>query len=342
MGRILVGTASWTHRSLLESGWYPGDASTPAKRLAYYATRFPIAEVDATYYHPPSRSTVEAWRDRTPSEFVFDVKAFSLLTGHPTRPASLHKDLREELGGPPQRNLYPKDVPPEIADEVWRRFLGALEPLHEAGKLGAVLFQFPPWFPIGEGNRRYILECARRCAPMRVSVEFRNHTWMDEGNREATLAFLAEHDLPYVGVDMPQGHTSSVPPVLAATSGLAVVRLHGHSDKWTSKNIDERFAYMYSEPELRRWAARVRELAEGAEVTHVLFNNCCADNSQRNAARFRTLVGEAAEVGEGGQIGEIGEIEEIAEVGEPGGPGEAGGPGGPGKGRRDRTRTGRA
>lgn len=340
MGRILVGTASWTHRSLLESGWYPDDASTPAKRLAYYATRFPIAEVDATYYHPPSLSTVEAWRDRTPPGFTFDVKAFSLLTGHPTRPASLYKDLRESLGAPPQRNLYPKDVPPEIADEVWRRFLGALEPLHEAGKLGAVLFQFPPWFPIGEGNRRYILECARRCAPMRVSVEFRNHTWMDEENREDTLAFLAGHDLAYVGVDMPQGHTSSIPPVLAATSDLAVVRLHGHSDKWTSKNIDERFAYMYSEPELGRWAARVRELAEGAETTHVLFNNCCADNSQRNAARFRALVG-----GSDGS-GEAGEPDDLEEPGGPDTPEPApnghGGAGGPEKGRSAGRRGGAA
>ncbi|MEU8201219.1 DUF72 domain-containing protein [Streptosporangium sp. NPDC049046] len=298
MGRICVGTASWTHRSLLESGWYPEDASTPAKRLAYYATRFPVVEVDATYYHPPSRSTVEAWRDRTPAGFTFDIKAFSMLTGHPTRPASLYKDLRESLGAPQGRNLYPKDVPPEILDEVWRRFLDALGPLHEAGKLGAVLFQFPPWFPIGEGNRRHILECARRCAPMRVSVEFRDRTWMSEENREDTLAFLAGHDLAYVGVDMPQGHASSVPPVLAATSDLAVVRMHGHSDKWTSKNVDERFAYLYSEEELARWAARVKKLAEGAEITHVLFNNCCADNSQRNAARFRALVGESGDRGE--------------------------------------------
>ncbi|MEV4748579.1 DUF72 domain-containing protein [Streptosporangium sp. NPDC049248] len=298
MSRILVGTASWTHRSLLESGWYPGDASTPAKRLAYYASRFPIAEVDATYYHPPSQSTVEAWRDRTRPGFTFDVKAFSLLTGHPTRPAALYRDLRERLGAPPEHNLYLKDVPPEIVDEVWRRFLSALEPLHEAGRLGAVLFQFPPWFPIGENNRRHILECARRCAPMRISVEFRNHTWMDEENREDTLAFLAEHDLAYVGVDMPQGHPSSIPPVLAATSGLAVVRLHGHSGRWTSKNIDERFAYLYSEAELEHWAVRIRELAAQAEVTHVLFNNCCRDNAQRNAARFGALVEEAGEPGE--------------------------------------------
>ncbi len=292
MRRILVGTASWTDRSLLESGWYPEGASTPATRLAYYASRFPIVEVDATYYHPPAQRTAEAWRDRTPEGFTFNIKAFSLLTNHPTRPQSLYKDLREKLGEP-AKTLYLGDVGPEIADEVWRRFLGALMPLHEAGKLGVILFQFPPWFPVGERGRRYILECARRCAPMRVCVEFRNRTWMEEGSRAETLAFLSAHDIPYVCVDMPQGHPSSIPPVLAVTSDLAVVRLHGHSERWTSKNIEERFAYRYSEAELELWAARVHALAEHAVTTHVITNNCCADNSQRDAARLTALLGEA-------------------------------------------------
>ncbi|WP_326823176.1 DUF72 domain-containing protein [Streptosporangium sp. NBC_01756] len=289
-GRIRVGTASWTDRSLLESGWYPGHASTPAARLAYYASRFPIVEVDATYYHPPAQRTVEAWRDRTPPGFTFNVKAFSLLTNHPTRPASLYKDLRERLGSS-KRVVYLRDVAPEITEEVWQRFLGALGPLHEAGKLGAVLFQFPPWFPIGRDNRRYILECVRRCSPMRICVEFRNRTWMEQENRAETLGFLASHDIPYVCVDMPQGHPSSIPPILAATSDLAVVRLHGHSDRWTSKKIEERFAYLYSEEELRRWADRIGELAGQVSLTYVLLNNCCGDNSQRNAARLAVLLG---------------------------------------------------
>ncbi|MDP9867882.1 MULTISPECIES: DUF72 domain-containing protein [Streptosporangium] len=288
--RILVGTASWTDRSLLESGWYPAGASTPAARLAYYASRFPIVEVDATYYHPPAQRTVEAWRDRTPRGFTFNVKAFSLLTNHPTRRESLYKDLRDGLGTS-KRTVYLSDVGPRVAEEVWQRFLSALRPLHEAGKLGALLFQFPPWFPIGRDNRRYIIECARRCDPMRICVEFRNHTWMAEDNRAETLDFLASHDIPYVCVDMPQGHPSSIPPVLAATSDLAIVRLHGHSGRWTSKKIEERFAYLYSEPELRRWATRIRALAGQVPTTHVLLNNCCGDNSQRNAARLAALLG---------------------------------------------------
>jgi uncharacterized protein YecE (DUF72 family) len=91
---------------------------------------------------------------------------------------------------------------------------------------------------------------------------------------------------------MPQGHTSSIPPVFAATSDLAVLRLHGHSDKWTSKNIYDRFGYLYSEEELKELAPKVRTLSENAETTQVLFNNCYQDYAQRNAARLAALLEE--------------------------------------------------
>ncbi len=288
MGDILVGTASWTDRTLLASGWYPDGVKTAEERLNYYASRFPLVEVDATYYAPPATRTVGYWRDRTPEDFTFNVKAFSLLTQHPTRPGALYKDLRDKV--PDKKNLYPKDVSEEVSEQVWQRFLDALWPLHEAGKLRALLFQFPQWFPIGRRNKDYILEAKRRCDPMRICVEFRNKTWMSEENQEETLDFLRSYGVPYVSVDMPQGHTSSVPPVLAATSDLAVLRLHGHSDKWTSKNIYERFGYRYDDEELAELAPKVRELSEQAETTHVLFNNCFQDYAQRNASHLMALL----------------------------------------------------
>ncbi|MFG2000990.1 DUF72 domain-containing protein [Spirillospora sp. NPDC048911] len=288
MGQILVGTASWTDKTLLESGWYPPTAKSAEDRLRFYATQFPLVEVDATYYAPPAEQTACLWRDRTPDGFTFNVKAFSLLTQHPTKVNALYKDLRGLV--PAKQSVYLKDVPDHVVEEVWERFLSALWPLYEAGKLGAVLFQFPRWFPYGERNRAYILDVKERCAPVRICVEFRHHSWLNEENQAATLDFLARHDLPYVAVDMPQGHSSSVPPVLAATSDLAVVRFHGHSARWDSRNIYDKFAYLYSEDELQAWARRLSELAGDAATTHVVFNNCCADHSQRNAARMATLL----------------------------------------------------
>jgi uncharacterized protein YecE (DUF72 family) len=290
MGQVQVGTASWTDRTLLESGWYPPEADTPERRLRYYARQFGLVEVDATYYALPAEQTAAAWAARTPAGFTFNVKAFSLFTQHPTRVAALPKDLRPAAEKTGKDRVYLKDMDPAVVDEAWQRFLSALEPLHQAGKLGVILLQFPPWFPISRARKEYILACAQRAAPRRVCVEFRNHTWMTADNQRETLDFLADHRLPYVCVDMPQGHRDSIPPVLAATSDLAVVRLHGHSEKWDSKDIHERFGYRYTDGELNQWAPRIAALARDAEDTHVLFNNCYRDYAQANARQLADLL----------------------------------------------------
>src|SRR3954466_8705005 len=130
MSKTLVGTASWTDKTLLASGWYPDDAKTPEGRLEYYASQFPLVEVDSPYYTPPNERNSELWVARTPPGFIFDIKAYSLLTQHPTRVASLYKDLRPETD---KRNVYLKDLDEPVVDSVWERFLSALEPLHSAG-----------------------------------------------------------------------------------------------------------------------------------------------------------------------------------------------------------------
>jgi len=289
MGRIQVGTASWTDKTLLESGWYPQTADNPEKRLAHYAKNFPVVEVDATYYGPPAEQTTKLWAQRTPDGFTFNIKAFSLLTGHPTKVSAIYKDLRPETD---KKNVYPADLPPQAYEEIWTRFLSALDPLVAAGKLGALLFQFPPWWGIRRDNKDYLREVAARCKPLRPVFEFRNASWFDGDNAEETLQFLRRHELPLVCVDMPQGYKSSVPPLLEATADLAVVRFHGHSDKWTSKDIHEKFGYDYSQAELREWAPRLRALADRTETTQVFLNNCYSDYAQRNAATLIDLLDE--------------------------------------------------
>ncbi|GID92611.1 hypothetical protein Adi01nite_20230 [Amorphoplanes digitatis] len=289
MGEIQVGTASWTDKTLLESGWYPQTADNPEKRLAHYAKHFPVVEVDATYYGPPAEQTTRLWAERTPDRFTFNIKAFSMLTGHPTKVSAIYKDLRPETD---KKNVYPGDLPPQAYEEIWTRFLSALDPLVEAGKLGALLFQFPPWWGIRRSNKDYLLEVAARCRPLRPVFEFRNASWFDGDNAAETLDFLRRHELPLVCVDMPQGHRSSVPPVVAATSDLAVVRFHGHSDKWTSRDIHEKFGYDYSKKELREWVPKLRALADEARTTQVFMNNCYSDYAQRNAGTLIELLGD--------------------------------------------------
>jgi uncharacterized protein YecE (DUF72 family) len=287
VGDILVGTASWTDKSLLKSGWYPKGADSADERLRYYSSQFPLVEVDSTYYFPPSEKNSELWVERTPEGFTFNIKAFSLLTQHPTKTEALYKDLDV----PDKRNVYLKDLKDDVVDEVWDRFLSALLPLQDADKLGALLFQFPPWFIIGRKNRDYILECAKRSGPIPILVEFRHESWLSERNRDETLEFLEGHGLAYVCVDMPQGFKSSVPPVVAATADLAAIRFHGHNDaEWESGSVQRRFKYLYSEKELKQWAPKVHDLAAEADSTHVLMNNCYRSYAQQNAKELAELL----------------------------------------------------
>ena len=242
---ILVGTASWTDKTLLDSGWYPPEADNPEKRLAYYAKQFPLVEVDSTYYGPPAEATAARWADRTPADFVFNIKAFSLLTGHPTKASAIYKDLRPETD---KKTIYPDDLPPQAYEEVWTRFLSALDPLVAAGKLGSILFQFPPWFTIKRANKQYLIEVAAPVQPAAGGDRVAQRDLVRTATtRPRRWHFLRQHQLPFVSVDMPQGYKSSIPPVLAATADLAVVRFHGHSEHWTSKNIYEKYGYEYSD-----------------------------------------------------------------------------------------------
>ncbi len=297
MGRILIGTSSWTDPTLVKHGhFYPPEARTAEARLRYYASQFPLVEVDSTYYFPPSERNAVLWIDRTPPDFTFNIKAYSLLTNHPARRDSLYADLREELpaGLAAKRNLYREQLPDDVVGEVWQRFHDALMPLHSAGKLGAVLFQFPQWFVIGRRNRDYILECAERLKDYWLAVEFRHESWLSERNREETLSFLEDHDLPLVCVDMPQGFESSVPPIATTTAkDLSMVRFHGRNAKaWGEKSetAADRFRYLYEEAELAEWGPRIEGLARTSHETHVLMNNCYQDYAVRNARQLGALL----------------------------------------------------
>jgi uncharacterized protein YecE (DUF72 family) len=297
---IRIGTASWTDKSLLEPGlFYPKGMKSAAERLSFYAENFPVVEVDATYYALPAERNAELWAERTPEEFVFNVKAFALLTQHPAKATALPKDIREQIpeDAAAKPRFYPRDLPGEIVEECWTRFLAALQPLREASKLGALLFQFPEWFPPSRENRSYVVECGDRIAAVlpgvACAVEFRNEGWMrDESRQQRTLNLLSEHGLPYVCVDMPQGFKTSIPPVAASTAPLAVVRFHGRrTDTWGKRNVSthEKFGYDYSPEELKEWQPRIAGLAEDAREVHVLMNNCYRDYAVQSANAMAQL-----------------------------------------------------
>jgi uncharacterized protein YecE (DUF72 family) len=200
VGTIRIGTTSWADRSLIRSGrFYPRDAATSEQRLRYYARRFPIAEVDSTYYAIVSERVARLWVERTPDDFVFDVKAFRLFTQHRTPVVALPSDLRSEAGD--GENVYHDALPEELRVELWRRFRAMLEPLVRARKLGVVLMQFAPWFIYGPTSINYVRRCVEALEGLHVAVEMRNKTWFSEKNQDSTLAFMRELRIAHVVAD---------------------------------------------------------------------------------------------------------------------------------------------
>ena len=244
-------------------------------RLRYYAEHFTTVEVDSTYYRLPDEQMVSRWNERTPDGFVMHVKAFGMMTRHPVRPEQLPPDLRE---GAPVDDRGRVDRPPrELRAEAFARFHEALEPLRSAGKLGGILLQFPSYVVAKDLSRDYLAWAVEQLRGDRPLVEFRHRSWLDEENRAETLAFLEELGAAHVVVDAPKTEAKNlVPTVVAATSPLAYVRMHGrNAGTWNVRggSASDRFDYLYSEDELREWAGPLRELAEGADEVYVLFNN---------------------------------------------------------------------
>lgn len=296
-GDIRVGTASWTEKTLLDSGvFYPPTVRTAEQRLRFYAERFRVVEVDSTYYALPSARNAAAWVERTPSEFLFGVKAFAAMTGHPVEPLRLDRDLQATL--PPAmrraRGVAAELLPTELVDEIWRRFRANLEPLVAARKLAYVLLQMPPWFRPSDENLAVLDAAHARLPGLTCAVEFREAGWLAPARADETLAWLRARGFAYVCVDEPQGTRASVPPIAESTSdALAVVRFHGRrAETWTRPGVGttERFRYHYNQDELREWVPRLHALARQSRTVLALMNNCHRDDAVRNAADLVALL----------------------------------------------------
>jgi uncharacterized protein YecE (DUF72 family) len=270
---VRIGTCSWADEALSKH-WYPR-GTPPKERLRYYAERFSTVEVDSTFYRVPERSTVEGWAERTPPGFVMHVKAFGLMTRHPVRLEQVPPDLREGL---PVDHRGRVDRPPrEARGLVFDAFLDALEPLREAGKLGGILFQLPPYVTWKASSLDYLEWAAGRLRGLPMLVEPRHRSWYEEDARPELLRWLEDRGMTWVVVDAPKVDAGNVPLTLpAVTSPIAYVRFHGrNAATWNVRggSAAQRFDYRYSEDELREWAGPLRELANESEEAYAFFNN---------------------------------------------------------------------
>ncbi|WP_133499113.1 DUF72 domain-containing protein [Cognatilysobacter terrigena] len=302
MSLIRVGTASWTDPTLIQSkAFYPRGCSSAEERLRFYASRFPMVEVDSSYYAMPSERNAQLWAERTPDDFTFNLKAFRLFTGHQTPAKALPPDIAAELAPlfETKRNVYYKDLPDSLRDEMWARFERAVRPLRDAGKLTALHFQFAPWVTPSPDWKRHLEECVGRLPDYLLAYEFRNRTWYDGRHDDVTLAMERDLGVAHVVVDEPQVGAKSIPQVWGVASPqLAIVRMHGRNhETWDIKGAtvaSDRFDYDYSDDELREVATPIRELAQRVAELHVVFNNNNGDQGQRNGRSLMAILGAEA------------------------------------------------
>lgn len=296
MDNVLVGTASWTDKTLVACGrFYPPSCKTAEQRLRFYAQQFPLVEVDSSYYGMPTPQNALLWAERTPAHFTFNIKAFRLFTGHQTPPTALHRDVLKALGPDVPRMLYYEDLPAELRDELWRRFREALAPLQQAGKLGAVHFQFAPWLLRNRAGIAHVEHCVERMQGFLLAAEFRHGTWFFGEHLESTLQWERELGLVHTVVDSPQGFANCVPCVWDVTNPrLAILRLHGRNkETWNKKGLaasSARFDYQYSVDELAAMLPEIAHLAAQAQRVHVVFNTNNEDQGQVGARLLGQLL----------------------------------------------------
>lgn len=258
--------------------FYPSALEKKARRselLRYYVQFFSVVEIDSTYYHLQPVRNFKRWASESPADFVFNVKAYGELTWH-------HR-LSD------RRQMLPRG-------ETHAQFRESLQPLREAQKLGAVLFQFAPWFVWGKTQQAYLVRLREFYPQDRIAIEFRHRSWYSPDVWAEVQELFRELEYSYVIVDEPQVGDACAPAVVSVTArNLAVFRFHGRNRAtWYMKegaSSGDRFNYLYSLDELRGWMPAIDHVARGVREVHALFNNNHANYAIVNAFNLAHLLG---------------------------------------------------
>ncbi len=292
---IRIGTCSWAEKTLISSGeFYPQEVRSAEERLRYYASRFDTVEIDSTYYAIPPVRNAFLWAERTPDEFVFHIKAFGGLTGHGVSPEVLPKEILKDMSvsAREKRFIYLRDR--EVIRHVMSLFLESVSPISEGGKLGLLVFQFPPWFRYGKGQIDHLVFLKELTSPYRVGIEFRHGSWLNRKNRENTLSILRDLEFTYIIADEPwYGTEATVPYLPATTTDTGYFRLHGRNRKnWLRKGIETslRYDYDYSDEELRGFIPDIQRIGSTTRECYIMFNNCHGASAVKNALRLIELI----------------------------------------------------
>jgi uncharacterized protein YecE (DUF72 family) len=276
-GEIRVGTSGWSYPSG-DGKWngifYPAKKTKGFDELGFYAEHFDTVEVNSSFYRVPAVKTTAEWAKRTPKDFEFSLKLFQKFT---------HPEMFLKATGQDPADIDRKDV-----DE----FRAALDPLARAGKLGALLAQFPASFKNEPGSRDYLEWLLHAFREYPVAVELRHRSFSDDPKE--TMALLKEHGAALVQIDEPKFKTSIQQNRLANVKTFYYLRLHGRNAAqwWKHDKSEDRYNYLYSEAELEPIVEATEEAARDVKKAYVYANNHFSAKSVANAATIKAKLGQ--------------------------------------------------
>lgn len=289
---IHVGTSGWHYpggRGTWNGVFYPARRPKSFDELTYYAEHFDTVEVNATFYRQPDPAHAAAWLQRTPPAFTFAVKLYQKFT---------HPDMYLKKHGTTEWDVTTGDL------DVFR---AGIEPLASAGRLLAILLQFPPGFHAEDATREYLAWLLAALGDYALAVELRHRSWSDAA--PATRALLDAHHAAWALIDEPKFASSirqdlhrpttklveTLLPIGPQPSApLCYVRLHGRNAAqwWDHGDAEDRYDYLYSATELAPFAEAALEAETEGRRVAVYFNNHFSSKAPANAAVLRHQLGQ--------------------------------------------------
>jgi uncharacterized protein YecE (DUF72 family) len=290
MSQIRVGTSGWNYpsgRGTWNGVFYPRPRPAKFDELSYYAEHFDTVEVNTTFYGQPRPEVTSGWAHRTPAGFEFSVKLYQKFT----HPKMFKERVQRSLpaGAANEAVLIALARPNEADLDEFRR---GIEPLAAAGKLGALLAQFPPSFKSGEAERAYLEDLLRAFGDYPMAVELRHSSWSDRFGD--TLTLLNGFGAAWVQIDEPKFRFSIRQNYLPNVKGFYYMRLHGRNVArwWRHEKSEDRYDYLYSNDELREFAETASAARELVKKTYLYTNNHFSAKSVANAAMIKRQLGE--------------------------------------------------
>ena len=284
MPKLLIGTAGFQYPD-----WkgivYPADVKKKyGHELSFLARYFDLCEINTSFYGALKPQSARSWCEyaaRENPDFQFTAKLTQVFTHAP--------EAKTTSSSAASIKYTPKDVEQAKA---------GFAPLAEAGRLGAVIVQFPISFKFRErgksgdpeplyGKWDHVLDVLNLFKEYPLAVEFRDASWNDEW----AIKELAARQVAFCNVDQPR-LGNSLDGTQYVTAPFAYIRLHGRNyEKWfTAKNRDERYDFLYTGERLERVEKRVSEMAQKVEKTFVVANNHPRGQAAVNALQLKSML----------------------------------------------------